>query len=170
MNKKQNSVHAVDAKLMDNKQGTRAQVTAVDMKAKNDKTEISLTQVNVAKDDSKTVVTAANITKDAEGNVTKMAITNAGAGQSFNIPIKGNKKIGGVIVKHEYTCIQEKQGEQKIFDFFSVFPYAPTMRAEKWEALKKLNMLFSRISRQVKLRVCWKILLLIFIPFNCSIP
>ena len=102
MNKKQNLVHAVDAKLMDSKQCTRAQVTSVDMKAKSNKKEISLTQLSiekdVSKDNDKTIVTAANITKDGEGNVTKMAMTNAGAGQSFNIPIKGNKDIGGVTV------------------------------------------------------------------------
>ena len=172
-NEQETKLSAVDAKLMDNKQGTRAQVTSVDMKAKNDKTEINLTQVDVtkdAKDNSKAVVTAANITKDAEGNVSKMVVTNAGAGQSFNVPIKGNKKIGGFRVKHEFTVLKEEQGEQKLFSVFSVSPYAPTMRAEKWEALKKLNKLFSRVPRRVKLRLCWKILLLIFYTFQLFYP
>ena len=37
-------------------------------------------------------------------------------------------------------------------------------------SLKKLNMLFSRIPRQVKLRVCWKISLLIFYIFQFLYP
>ena len=138
-NEQETNLRTVDAKLMDNKQGTRAQLTSVDMKAKNNKTEVSLTQVDVAKDatdDGKTIWTAANITKDAEGNTTAVAMTNAGAGQSFNIPIKGNKEIGGVIVKHEYTIVKEEQGEQKVYHAFSIFPYDSTLRAEKWEALK----------------------------------
>ena len=44
-NEQETKLSAVDAKLMDNKQGTRAQVTSVDMKVKNNKTEIS-TQAN----------------------------------------------------------------------------------------------------------------------------
>ena len=138
-NEQETNLGAVDAKFMNNKQGTRAQVTSVDMKAKNNKTEISLTQLSVkkdAKDDAKVILTAANITKDAEGNTTKVAMTNAGAGQSFNIPIKGNKDIGGVTVKHEFTVIKEEQGEQKLFPIFSIFTYNSTVRAEKWEALK----------------------------------
>ena len=172
-NEQETKLSAVDAKLMDNKQGTRAQVTSVDMRAKNDKTEINLTQVDVTKgaeDDSKAVVTAANITKDAEGNISKMVATNAGAGQSFNVPLKGNKKIGGFRVKHEATVLKEEQGEQKLFNVYSISPYAPTMRAEKWEAFKKLKDLFDEVPRQLKLRVCLKILLLIFYIFQFFYP
>ena len=172
-NEKETELSAVDVKLMDNKQGTRAQVTSVDMKAKNNKTEISLTQVDIrkdAKDDAKTILTAANITKDAEGNTTKVAMTNAGAGQSFNIPFKGNKDIGGVTVKHEFTVLKEEQGELMVFHIFSISTYNSTIRAEKWEALKKLNKLFSKIPRQLKLRVCWKVSLLIFYIFQFLYP
>ena len=138
-NEQETNLGAVDAKLMNNKQGTRAQVTSVDMKAKNNKTEISLTQVDIrkdTKDDAKATVTATNITKDAEGNTTKVAMTNAGAGRSFNIPMKGNKEIGGVTVKHELSVLKEEQGEQKVFHVFSISTYNSTIRAEKWEALK----------------------------------
>ena len=139
------------------------------MKAKNDKTEISLTQVDVTKDDSKAIVTAANITKDAEGNVSKMAMTT-GSGQSFNIPIKGNKKIGGVTVEHKLTVLKEEQGEQKVFHIFSISAYDSTIRAKRWEAFKKLKDLFDEVPRQLKLRVCWKILLLIFYIFQFFYP
>ena len=171
-NQQETNVRAVDVKLRDNNEGTCAQITSVGAKVKNSKTEISATQVDIRKDanNNKAIVTAANVTKDAEGNVKKVAITNAGAGKSYNIPIKGNKKIGGVTVRHEATGLIEEQGEQKIFHVFSISTYDPNMRAEKWEALKKLYKLFSKVPRQLGTRVCYKILLLIFYIFLFLYP
>ena len=171
-NQQETNLTAVDAKLKDNKEGTSAQITSVGAKVKNNKTEISATQVDIRKDanNSKAIVTAANVTKDAEGNVKKVAITNAGAGKSYNIPIKGNKKIGGIIVRHEATGIIEEQGEQKLFEIISISTYNPNMRAERWEALKKFNELLSRVPRQLKTRVCYKMSLLIFYIFLFLYP
>jgi len=60
----------------------------------------------------------------------------SGAGQSYNVPFKGNKEIGGVVVRHEATGLIEQQGEKKLFHVFSVSPYDPNIQAERWEALK----------------------------------
>ena len=171
-NQQETNLRAVDAKFMKNKQGARAQITSVDVKVKNNKTEISASQVNIRKDanNDKAIVTAANITEDAQGNVTKFAMTNAGAGKSFNIPIKGDKEIGGVTVKHKSTVLIEEQGQQKLFHVFSISPYDSNIRAEKWETLKKLNELFSKVPHQLKIRICWKISLLIFFIFQFLYP
>ena len=106
-NEQETNLTAADAKLMANKQSA---------------CEISLTEVNVSKDknidNGKTIVTAANVTKDAEGKTRAMTITTEGAGTAFNIPFEGNKEFAGVQVTHEATGITEdEEGVQKLFMF-----------------------------------------------------
>lgn len=172
-NEQETNLSAVDAKVMANKQGASGQFTSVNVKAKNNKRQISLTQVDITKDTNKdeAIVTAANITKDAEGNTRKIAVTNMGAGQTFDVPIKGNKKIKGVTVKHEGTVLEEdEQGERKLFHVFRITSYNQNIQVEKCKAIKKAVELQSKIPHHVKLRVCWKILLLIFYIFQITYP
>ena len=171
-NEQETNLRATDTKVMANKESARAQFTAVDMKAKNNKAEVSLTQVNVQKDkNNKAVVTAANVTKDAEGKTRAAAITTAGAGETFDVPIKGNKEISGVKVTHKATVLTEDEhGEQKVFHVFSISPYNTKIRAERCIAVRKGIELSSKIPHHVKLRVCWKLSLLIFYTFLFFYP
>ena len=174
-NEQETNLKAADVKLMANKQGACAQLTKVDIKARDNKTEIGLTEVNVSKDKNidncKTIVTAAKVTKDAEGKTKAAAITTEGAGTAFNIPIKGNKEFAGVKVTHEATAITEdEEGKQKLFYVFKISPYQAGVRAEKCIAIKKGRDLLSDIPRHVKLRVSWKLSLLIFYTFLLLYP
>lgn len=170
-NEEETNLSAVDAKMMDNKQGRRAQFTAVDMKAKYGKREISLTQIDVNKGTGtdKATVMAANVTRDAEGNTRALAMTNAGAGQTFNIPIKGS---GGIEMKHEGTIYKQDEHGEEIFHVFTVSPYSAAMRAEKCKAIKKAKKFFfsTEIPRHVKLRIFWKTSLLLFYVFQFLYP
>ena len=174
-NEQETNLRAADAKVIANKQGARAQLTEVDIKAKDNKTEIGLTKVNITKDpnkdNGKTIVTAAKVTKDAEGKTRGAAITTEGAGTTFDIPLKGNKEFAGVRVTHEATgIIEDETGEQKLFYVLKVSPYNSKIQAEKCEAIKKAIELSSQIPRHIKLRVCWKLSLLIFYTFLFLYP
>ena len=171
-NEQETNLRATDTKVMANKEGARAQFTAVDMKAKNNKAEVSLTQVDVQKDkNNKTVVTTANVTKDAEGKTRAIAMTTAGAGESFDVPIKRNKEIGGVKVTHKATVLTEDEhGEQKLFQIFHISPYNSNIRAEKRLAIRKGIELLSKIPDPFILRACWESSLLIFYTFLFLYP
>ena len=174
-NDQETNIRAADVKLMANKQGARAQLTEVDINERDNKTEISLTKVNVSKDknidNAKSIVTAAKVTKDAEGKTRAAAITTKGAGTTVNIPLKGNKEFAGVRVTHEATgIVEDEEGNQKLFQVFKVSPYHANVRAEKCIAIKKARDLLSDIPRHVKLRVSWKLSLLIFYTFLLLYP
>ena len=169
-NEQETNLRAAEAKVMANKQGACAQLTELDTKERDNKTEISLTKVNVSKDknidNGKTVVTATNVTKDAEGKTRATAITTEGAGTTVDIPLKGNKEFAGVQVTHEATDITEdEEGKQKLFYVYKISPYHAKIRADKCTAIKKALEFSSKIPGHVKLRVCWKLSLLIFYIF-----
>ena len=134
-NEKETNFSAVNAKVKKSNQGTRAELASVSAAAKHDTKEVSInvTKIAVEKDtdggNAKAVVTAANITKNAQGNTRLTAITNAGAGQSVNIPVKD--KGVNLKVTHEATVITEDEQGQHVFSIFRVSAYGQKMINEK---------------------------------------
>ena len=173
-NEQETKLSAVDAKMKNTKQGTRAEFTSVSAAAKHDTKEVNVnvTKIAVEKDrnggNAKAVVTAANITKNAQGNTRLTAITNAGAGQSVNIPSK--EKGVNLKITHEATIITEDEQGQQVFSVFRVSAYSQRMMNEKRFAWKNVEKLLRKIPKHPVLDFCKHLSLLIFFVFLFLYP
>ena len=173
-NETETNFSAVNAKVKKSNQGTRAELASVSAAAKHDMKEVSInvTKIAVEKDtdggNAKAVVTAANITKNAQGNTRLTTITNAGAGQSVNIPVKD--KGVNLKVTHEATVITEDEQGQHVFSIFRVSAYGQKMINEKKLAWKNIEKLIRKIPKRHVLDFCKHLSLLIFFIFLFLYP
>ena len=169
-NEKETNLSTVDAKIKNNKQGT---LTLVSANAKeNAEVSLNVTKLTTEKDvlggNAKNVVTAANLTKDAQGNTRMTAITNAGAGKSVKIPAKEG---GGVELTHEATVVTEDEGgEQQAFKIYKVSMYSNKIRKEKWLAWNHALEFMRKLPKRPGWDFCRHLILLIFFTFLFLYP
>lgn len=173
------AVRATAAQVTQNRHGTRGQVVSVNSKTSVSKhgvnQETSFASIDMARDKkgntTKADVTVAKATTDHYGNTTAMAVTTAGTGQTFKVPTKGDKKIGGYQFTHDATAITEDEhGNRQTHLFFSVATYAKNIREEKYYAFKKAKEFYYQLNDHIVTRVIKKTLLLIFFIFQFLYP
>lgn len=158
----------MDAKIKNDKQGT---LTLVSANAKeNAEVSVNVTKVTTEKDAcGGNVVTAANLTKDAQGNTRMTAITNAGAGETVKVPAKEGG--GGVELTHEATVVTEDEGgEQKAFKIYKVSMYSNKIRNEKWLAWNYALEFMRKLPKRPGWDFCRHLILLIFFTFLFLYP